>query len=350
MSDKTLSDFRNNPNLSCIQVDNVAYSNANWAAIKDATASYSDNCPAVVAVSSEFEDKLITLGIDKDGKNGSVLLSSITNVTILDVSNSGISDLSGIENFSKLVTLKCQGNSLTSINVSSNLALKYLDCSNNPLSALDVSKNPQLTELYCDGITTTTKKINGKSSVSSQLTVLDVSKNLSLTKLSCSNNQIVSLDLSKNTLLTDVNCSNNKLTSLNLGNGNNSKLTYANFKTNALLSCILVDDVTYANANWSTAKDATAIYSKTTCTLGIEDLVFAKIAVYPNPTKGELHIDNIVLEKATVYDVLGKLVTATKFTNGSNTNSINLSGIPKGIYYVYLESEGSTVVRKIIVK
>ncbi|CAC9975196.1 T9SS type A sorting domain-containing protein [Flavobacterium panici] len=344
------NNFTNNPNLSCIQVDNVAYSNANWAAKKDATASYSDNCSGAVAVSSAFEDQLIALGVDTDGKNGSVLLASITNITSLDVSNSNITSLSGIEYFSKLETLKCQGNLLTSINVSSNLALKYLDCSKNLLSTLDVSKNTQLTELYCDGIVTTSKKINAKTSAANQLTVLDVSKNVLLTKLSCSNNLIVSLDLSKNTLLTDVNCSNNKLTSLNLNNGNNSKLVNVNFKTNASQSCIQVDDVAYANANWSTAKDATAIYSKTACTLGIEDLVFEKLAVYPNPTKGELHIDNIVLEKASVYDVLGKLVTTTKFTNGSNTNSINLSGFPKGIYYVYLESEGSTLVRKIIIK
>ena len=344
------NDFTNNANLSCIQVDDVAYSNANWAKAKDATASYSDNCSGVVAVSSTFEDQLIALGVDKDGKNGTVLLTNISNVTSLDVSNSGITSLSGIEYFSKLETLNCQGNLLTSINLTSNLALKYLDCSNNALSALDVSKNTQLTELYCDGIVTTTKKINSKTSAANQLTVLDVSKNVLLTKLSCSNNLIVSLDLSKNTLLTDVNCSNNKLTTLNLSNGNNSKLTNVNFKTNVSLSCIVVDDAAYANANWSTAKDAAAIYSKTACTLGIEDVVFEKIAVYPNPTKGELHIDNIVLEKASVYDVLGKLVTAMKFANGSNTNSINLSGFPKGIYYVYLKSEGSTVVRKIIVE
>jgi len=34
-----------NPNLSCIQVDDVAYSNANWSARKDATAYFSENCP-----------------------------------------------------------------------------------------------------------------------------------------------------------------------------------------------------------------------------------------------------------------------------------------------------------------
>ncbi|OXB23877.1 hypothetical protein B0A80_08670 [Flavobacterium tructae] len=345
------TDYRKNPNLECIQVDNVIYSKDNMSWAKDATASYSTSCPAsVVALSSAFEDQLIALGVDTDGKNGSVLLSSIINVTSLNVSNSGLTSLSGIEYFSNLETLNCQGNLLTYIDMSYNPALKYLDCSKNPLSTLDVSKNTQLTELYCDGIVTSGKKGNAKTSAVNQLKVLDVSKNLSLTKLSCSNNQIVSLDFSKNTLLTDLNCSNNKLTSLNLDNGNNSKLVNVNFKTNASLSCILVYDVAYANANWSTAKDAAAIYSKTNCTLGLEDVVFNKITVYPNPTKGELYIDNIVLEKASVYDSLGKLITVTKFTNGSNTNSINFSGFLKGIYYVYLESEGTTVVRKVMVE
>ena len=35
----------NNPSLSCIKVDNVAFMNANWSAAKDATATYSLTCP-----------------------------------------------------------------------------------------------------------------------------------------------------------------------------------------------------------------------------------------------------------------------------------------------------------------
>ncbi|HEY6143118.1 MAG TPA: T9SS type A sorting domain-containing protein [Flavobacterium sp.] len=345
-------DFKENPNLSCIEVDNVAYSDTNWATSKDNTANYSENCPApYVAISNEFEDKLIVLGIDKDGKNGSVLLADITDVKNIDVSNSGITDLSGIEYFADLEILICKGNLLTTIDIPYNTALKYLDCSQNPLTTLDVTKNTQLTELYCDGITTiNNKRSNAKTSVVNQLTVLDLSNNLLLTKLDCSNNQLVSLDVSKNTLLTDINCSNNQLTYLNLNNDNNSKLVNVNFKSNASLSCIQVDDVTFSNTNWTAAKDAIATYSKTACTLGIAETTFETISVYPNPTKGDLHIDNSILEKATVYDALGKLVKTTSFANGSNNNSINLAGLPKGIYYIYLESYGSTIVKKIIVE
>jgi gliding motility-associated-like protein len=44
--------FVSNPSLSCIQVDNANYSNANWAAYKDNSATYSNNCSKFSAVAS----------------------------------------------------------------------------------------------------------------------------------------------------------------------------------------------------------------------------------------------------------------------------------------------------------
>ena len=87
-----------------------------------------------------------------------------------------------------------------------------------------------------------------------------------------------------------------------------------------------------------------------TQTLGTEDSVFDKVAIYPNPTQGELHINNIVLEKGTVYDALGKLVKTATFTSGAKDNTVHLQGIPSGIYYIYLESEGANTAKKIIVE
>jgi Leucine-rich repeat (LRR) protein len=346
------SSFFSNPNLFCIQVDNANYSTIYWNTIKPDFAIYSDNCPApYILISSKFEDKLIALGIDTDGKNGTVLLSSITNVTSIDVSNSGITNLSGIEYFTALETLNCKGNLLTTINLTNNTALKYLDCFNNPLTTLDVSKNILLVELYCDGVVIITNKIsNAKTNGAGQLTVLDLSNNMFLTKLSCSNNQLTSLDVSKNTLLTTLNCSNNSLQNLNVNNGNNTNMAAVNFKNNSSLSCIKVDNNVYANANWAEAKDATALYSKTACTLGVNDLFYDKIVMYPNPVRSELQIDNIVLEKATVYDVLGKLIKTTKFTNASDSNTLDLSNLTKGVYLIYLQSEEVNAVRKIIVE
>ena len=97
--------------------------------------------------------------------------------------------------------LYCDGNQLTSLDVSQNTALTKLDCRGNQLTSLDVSQNTALTKLDC---------------FSNQLTSLDVSQNTALTKLDCSWTQLTSLDVSQNTALTKLDCKYNQLTSLNV--------------------------------------------------------------------------------------------------------------------------------------
>ncbi|KQB38712.1 leucine-rich repeat domain-containing protein [Flavobacterium aquidurense] len=299
--------FSNNPDLTCIQVDDAAYSDANWANIKDATATFNTDCTVdfVVLPDTNFEQKLIDLGIDTDGLNGKITTANIAGITSLDLSNSNIKDLSGIENFT---------------------ALTFLDCSNN------------------------------------QLTTLDVSKNLALETLNASTNQITTLDLSKNSKLKIVYVTNNPLISLNLQNGNNRNFVlpaptdkkaaslYTSFLGLTTLSCIKVDDPNYSNANWSKIKETTTTYSATCSTLGIEDSVFDKAVLYPNPTKGEVNINNIALEKATVYNSLGQLVKTFTLNSSNTNNTINLSGLPKGVYYVYLINKDAASAKKVIVE
>ncbi|MFP3813455.1 hypothetical protein, partial [Bacillus sp. SIMBA_005] len=59
----TTYDFRNNPNMPCIEVDNASYSLANWSSKKDAATTYNVYCgPFTTIPDSNFEDKLIALG------------------------------------------------------------------------------------------------------------------------------------------------------------------------------------------------------------------------------------------------------------------------------------------------
>ena len=51
------------------------------------------------------------------------------------VANSRIADLTGIEAFVNITQLYCQGNQLTSLNVSSNTALTYLSCGANQFTS-----------------------------------------------------------------------------------------------------------------------------------------------------------------------------------------------------------------------
>jgi Leucine-rich repeat (LRR) protein len=92
-----------------------------------------------------------------------------------DCHEKGISDLSGIEYFSKLQSLSCFSNHLTTLDLSANTALESLFCYNNNLTILDVSASTILKSLYCND---------------NQLTHLDVSNNTILTNLDCRNNHI----------------------------------------------------------------------------------------------------------------------------------------------------------------
>lgn len=55
-------DLTFNPNLSCIQVDNPSYSNINWTSHKDASASYSNNCNAIVPPINNSAPIISTIG------------------------------------------------------------------------------------------------------------------------------------------------------------------------------------------------------------------------------------------------------------------------------------------------
>ena len=184
---------------------------------------------------ANFEQALINLGYD-NVIDGGVLTANISGVTSLDVNVQGISDLTGIEDFTALDTLYCSQNQLTSIDVSQNTALKSLNCNNNQLTSLDVSQNTALDTLYCS---------------QNQLTNLDVSQNAALKSLNCDNNQLTSLDVTGATALTGLSCSSNNLFCLNVANGNNTNMSNLSANSNPNLSCIEVDDENYSLLNWT---------------------------------------------------------------------------------------------------
>jgi hypothetical protein len=83
--------------------------------------------------------------------------------------------------------------------------------------------------------------------------------------------------------------------------------------------------------------------------LGFSETVFDKVSIYPNPTPGEFHIDNVALERITIYDPLGNLIKELSFANSLN-NTINLATLSKGVYFMNLQAEGVTTFKKIIVE
>ncbi len=92
---------------------------------------------------------------------------------------------------------------------------------------------------------------------------------VALSELSCANNTLSSLDLSNNSALFEVNCSVNQLISLDVRNGNSQGLLYFTSMNNQMLNCVDVDDVNWANNNWS--KDTWTSFSNNCSVSGIDD-------------------------------------------------------------------------------
>lgn len=276
-----------------------------------------------------FENKLIALSLDSGVADGQVLTANINTLTRLNVANSYITSLVGIQDFVALTNLDCSQNKLTSLNISNNTALntllfysnkltslildtniklKTLYCDTNELTSLDISRNTILTDLDCGYNQLTNLDIVANSSLKflscgeNSITNLDLATNTVLGTLICASNLIPQLNLSTNTALRNLNCSVNKLTqlnltvnttlvqldcntnllsSLNIKNGNSQLITYFDATLNPNLTCIQVDNVAYFNTNWATRKDATATYNTSCSGLGVAETVLKKMALYP---------------------------------------------------------------------
>ncbi len=229
-----------NPNLSCIEVDDVTAANAgtgnygSWD--KDATASYSESCRTYVP-DDNFEQELIILGYDSGALDDYVPTANIAGLTELWVRYDNIVDLTGIQDFVSLTKLTCSNNDITNLDLSNNKALTELACSDNPLGTLDLSANTLLTRVEAWRTELTSINLTGLTQLSNLtvsenlFTTIDFSANTGLTVLNVSeNNALTSLNVSNNTELLSLNARDCQLSSLDLSN--NAKIKFVNIRDN----------------------------------------------------------------------------------------------------------------------
>lgn len=216
-----------------------------------------------------FEQVLINLGYDAV-LDGQVLTANINNVTSLNLNFKNISDLTGIEDFTALRNLDCSVTPLAYMNLTQNLNLEYLSCYNNQLTSIDLSQNLALNWLDISDNLLTTLDVSQNTNLvefrcyNNQISSLDVSQNTKLKNLRFQNNRVTgTMDLSQHSFLNYLDCRNNKLYSLNVKNGNNIYFYAAGFNVNnnPNLTCIEVDDSTWAANNWSSHIDSIASFS-----------------------------------------------------------------------------------------
>jgi hypothetical protein len=300
-----------------------------------------------------FEQALIDLGIDSDGiVNGQVLTSDIENVTNLNVNNKGIHDLTGIEGFAALETLDVSFNQVESLSFTQNLALREVIFNHSSwLTEIDLTNNVNLEIL--------------RSSFSF-LTELDITNNTNLIELvlgepaPSANHGIEYLDLTQNTMLQKLQLINLEfLQTADLRSGNNTILTDVFVECTVdggfdcePYPCFMVDDLEAAQNNQFPYSEWNVMvtYSED-CTAGLNDNKAATYSIHPNPAKSELFItaqNTAGNLKVKIFNIEGKLLS-THNLEVANQNSIDVSSLTSGIYFLNIEDEnGNTTTKKFI--
>lgn len=240
--------------LSCISVDDDA-DHSSW--LVDGGVSFSSECEEFVYIpNANFEQALITKGIDVDGEeNQQILRSDAESVLFLEIPGENIDDLTGIEAFINLIGLVCIDNQLTDIDISNNTALTKFRCEDNQLTSLDVSNNTILRYLFCGGNELESLDVSNNTQLETlslpgnQIAHLELSLHPELKVLYCYENLLTSLDVSQNTKLEILQCYDNQLVNLDVRNGENVLLTDFNAEHNNL-SCISVDNESLVPSGW----------------------------------------------------------------------------------------------------
>jgi len=297
-----------------------------------------------------FEQALIDLNIDSDNViNGQILLSDVLNVTELEISNGIppnypyyednyldglIHNLTGIEAFVNLESLTVNVTMIEELNVSNLVNLKYLDCVDNNLTSIDVSNNGLLE--YLD--------------ISSQGDMFPI-------------NSFTQIDLSNNPNIHTLNALGG-INKIKLNNGNNNPNMFINVGVGYFVDedeyygnvCIEVDDNQAAQNNqypyseW-TVYHAYKTYSYTDnvedCSLNTQTFAQSNIKVYPNPVSDILYFesDNSIIEKIVLFDISGR-----KILEQNKVNNISVSHLQKGSYILKLYTDKGIQAEKIIVK
>ncbi|MEZ4792093.1 MAG: T9SS type A sorting domain-containing protein [Gelidibacter sp.] len=82
--------------------------------------------------------------------------------------------------------------------------------------------------------------------------------------------------------------------------------------------------------------------------LGVDELLSTKVAIYPNPTDGQLSLsNNHSFDQMNVYSMDGKLVVQKTLQAGANEMHFNLNS---GIYILELNGTIARATKKLVVK
>jgi len=218
--------------------------------------------PTISMTTAKAEGETITIFMASEVDNTNIQVDFGDNILQGKTIQSGGTTLSEVIGASQtikiygsgIITLSCDDQQITSIDVTNNNQLKNLSCANNQLATLNVTQNTALLNLTCFSNQLTSLNVSNNTALehlicnSNQLTSLNVSSNTGLTVLDCYGNQLNSLNLTQNTALRNLNCNSNMLTSLDIQQNfmleqlscSVNQLTSINLSNNTILQTIML--------------------------------------------------------------------------------------------------------------
>ena len=97
--------------------------------------------------------------------------------------------------------------------------------------------------------------------------------------------------------------------------------------------CAWIDDITFPRA--SIVND-------------VQEVVTKSNSLYPNPTTGCFTLELEEESNVNIYNVFGQVVMTMSRVSG--TQSIDLGNAPKGLYFVQIENENTTEIKKVTIE
>ncbi|GGG35733.1 hypothetical protein GCM10011344_40770 [Dokdonia pacifica] len=79
----------------------------------------------------------------------------------------------------------------------------------------------------------------------------------------------------------------------------------------------------------------------------------SRISLYPNPSQGQVtlaYTGSSTLENAAITDVNGKIIKRIDLSNFNKSQTMDLSALARGMYFMQIISQGNTIVKKLILR